>query len=94
MKKLLLPLLVALSAGACSTQTVTVGSQNGRLASSDMQTFFISGLGQTQSINAAAVCGSADRVAKVERVDSVLNGFLAGVTLGIYTPYNAKVYCI
>jgi hypothetical protein len=58
-----------------------------------MQDFFVSGLGQTQSVNAADVCGGTDRVAKVERVESGLNIFLGLITNGIYTPYTAKVYC-
>lgn len=94
MKKLLLPLLVALSLGACSTQSVLINGQQGRLAKSEAQTFFVSGVGQTQVLNAAAVCGGADRVAKVERVESPMNWLMETVTLGVYTPYNAKVYCI
>ena len=58
-----------------------------------MQTFFVSGLGQTQTLDAAAVCGGANKVVKVERVTSFLNGVLGILTSGIFTPYDAKVYC-
>jgi hypothetical protein len=94
MKKLLLPLLVVLSLGACSTQSVLINGQQGRLAKTEAQTFYVSGIGQTQVLNAAAVCGGAERVAKVERVESPLNWLMETVTMGVYSPSNAKVYCI
>jgi hypothetical protein len=93
MKKIILPLILVASLAACSTQTALVNGQAGPLKKEDMQTFFVSGLGQTQSIDAAAVCGSADKVYKVERVTSFLDGVLSLLTGGIYTPYDAKVYC-
>jgi hypothetical protein len=94
MNKLILPLLMTLSFGACSTQSVLINGQQGRLAKAEAQTFFVSGIGQTQVLNAAAVCGGAERVAKVERVESPMNWLMETVSLGVYTPYNAKVYCI
>jgi hypothetical protein len=94
MKKLLFPLLLALSLGACSTQSVLINGQQGRLAKTESQAFFVNGIGQTQVLNAAAVCGGAERVAKVERVESPMNWLLETVSFGVYTPYNAKVYCI
>jgi hypothetical protein len=51
-------------------------------------------LGQTQTIDAAAVCGGANKVIKVERQTSFINGVLGMLTGGIYTPYDAKVYCV
>jgi hypothetical protein len=94
MKKLLLPLLVTLSLGACSTQSVLINGQQGRLAKAEAQTFFVSGVGQSQVLNASAVCGGAERVARIERVESPMNWLMGAVTLGVYTPYNAKIYCI
>jgi hypothetical protein len=78
---------------ACSTQTALVNSKSGQNSKEEMQTFFVGGLGQTQSINVATVCGGSDKVAKVERVYSPLNWGLGFLTAGIYTPYDAKVYC-
>jgi len=63
------------------------------LTQEEMQSFFVQGLGQTQTLNAAEVCGGANRVAKVERVLSPLNWFLGVLSSGIYTPITAKVYC-
>ena len=93
MKKLLLPLVLTLALGACSTQTAFINGTGGQLKKDDMQTFFVSGLGQTQTIDASAVCGGADKVVKVERTYSPLNWLLGALTVGIYTPYDAKVYC-
>lgn len=92
MKKILLSLVMVASLAACTTQTALINGNTGQLKKEEMQTFFVAGLGQTQTIDAAAVCGGADNVVKVERVTSFLNGVLAILT-GIYTPYDAKVYC-
>jgi hypothetical protein len=78
---------------ACSTQTTLIQGGEGRLASSEMQNFFLSGVGQTQSVDASSVCGGSDKVAKVERQMSPLNWLLSVLTSGIYTPLDAKVYC-
>ncbi len=93
MKKIIFPLILVATLAACSTQTAYVNGQTGKLGKEDMQTFFVSGLGQTQTIDAAAVCGGANKVIKVERQTSFLNGLLGMLTSGIYTPYDAKVYC-
>lgn len=77
----------------CATQTAVISTGQGVVAKEEVQPFFVYGISQTQSINAAQVCGSADRVVKVERSQSLLNGFLRFISQGIYTPYDAKVYC-
>ncbi|RLL49982.1 hypothetical protein D8Y20_12415 [Mariprofundus sp. EBB-1] len=58
-----------------------------------MQTFFISGLGQSKEMDAAQICGGADKVAKVEAQQSAMNIVLGILTAGIYTPRDARVYC-
>jgi hypothetical protein len=93
MRRFFPALLLCLALSACATQSVVLrqGATEPRL--NEMQHFFVSGLGQTQSVNAAEVCGGANRVAKVERVQTALNWFLGLLSSGIYTPYTAKVYC-
>ncbi|MEY2622418.1 MAG: hypothetical protein RIT26_2238 [Pseudomonadota bacterium] len=93
MKNILIPLILVATLGACSTQTALINGNTGQLKKEEMQTFFVSGLGQTQTLDAAAICGDASRVVKVERVTSFLNGLLGLLSSGIYTPYDAKVYC-
>ena len=56
--------------------------------------FFVSGIGQEQEIDPVAICGSADKVAKVEVQQSFINGLLGFITYGIYTPRQARVYCV
>ena len=93
MRRFFPALLLCLALSACATQSVVLrqGATEPRL--NEMQHFFVSGLGQTQSVNAADVCGGSDRVAKVERIQTALNWFLGLLSSGIYTPYTAKVYC-
>jgi hypothetical protein len=93
MKKTFTAVAVVVALSACSTQTALINGQSGTLAKEDMQTFFVAGLGQTQSLNAAEICGGAGKVAKVERSTSFLNGLLNMLSNGIYSPQDAKVYC-
>lgn len=93
MKKIILPLILVATLSACTTQTALINGNTGQLKKEEMQTFFVSGLGQTQTLDAATVCGGPNKVVKVERVTSFLNGVLGVLTSGIFTPYDAKVYC-
>ena len=93
MKRYLFSLALCLTVCACATQSVVLQNTPSNLKQEEMQTFFVSGLGQTHTVNAAEVCGGANRVAKVERVLTPLNWFLGFLTTGIYTPITAKVYC-
>jgi hypothetical protein len=93
MKKILVTLAIATIVAGCSTQVALINGSDGRLAKEEMQTFFVNGLAQTQTIDAAAICGGAEKVVKVERTTSFINGLLSSISQGIYTPYDAKVYC-
>lgn len=93
MKKTLIGLLTVAALSACSTQTALINGQDGALAKQEMQTFFVSGLGQTQSMNAGEICGGVDKVVKVERTNSALNIVLNVLSQGLYFPQDAKVYC-
>jgi hypothetical protein len=79
----------------CSTQTYTLNS--GASSTPDhqiMQPFFVEGIGQTKTIDAAKVCGGAEKVGKVSSKIRFIDGFLGAITFGIYTPRTAMVYCI
>lgn len=95
LKKLLAVSAVAVLLSACSTQTFMVGQQTGRasLKLDDMQTFFVNGIGQTQTVNAARICGGSSKVAKVEVQQTFVNGLLGSLTGGIYSPRQARVFC-
>lgn len=93
LKTIALSAVLALSVSGCAQQTFTVAGNQGEKAEETSQTFFISGLGQSKKINAAKVCGGADKVVKVEAQQTFVNSLLGVVTLGIYTPREARVYC-
>ena len=59
-----------------------------------MQHFFISGLGQEKTLKPAEMCGGKDKIYKVQTKMTFVNWLLGGLTFGIYTPRQVKVYCI
>jgi len=86
--------VLSLALSGCATQSFVVNGGGGTEPTEDaMQPFFVSGIGQSKEIDAAAICGGADKVAKVETQTSPINIALAYVTGGIYTPRQARVYC-
>lgn len=59
----------------------------------DSQTFFVSGIGQMKSVDAGKVCGGVDKVQGVAVEQAGSDVLLGIITLGIYTPRTARVYC-
>ena len=59
--------------GSSSTKTIT-------------HHFFVSGIGQKKTVDAAKICGGAENVVKTETQQTFVNGLLGFITLGIYTP--------
>lgn len=93
-KKLCLIAAMTFALAACSTQTFNMGRTGTASPKVDeMQSFFVYGLGQEQTVNAAEVCGGASRVASVQVQQTFLNGVLSMLTFGIYTPRQARVTC-
>lgn len=96
MKKLLTTAVIgaALLASGCATQTGLIQpTQNVTPEYNKSQTFFISGIGQQQTVDAAEVCGGSQNVAKIQTVQEPKDIALSLVTFGIYTPRTAKVFC-
>ena len=90
---MLLATALALLITGCAQQTFTV--QNKPAASSTKGSsyhFFVSGIGQKKTVDAAKICGGAENV-KTETQQTFVNGLLGFITLGIYTPLEARVYC-
>ena len=74
----------------CAQQTFTV--QNKPAARKTItHHFFVSGIGR--SVDAAKICSGAENVVKTETQQTFVNGLLGFITLGIYTPLEARV-CI
>lgn len=95
MKKVLAALLAStVVLTGCMTQTATLKPNTATTPTfEETQSFFISGIGQSKTINAVKICGGQDKIAKVESFWSAPNILLGAVTLGIYTPRTARVYC-
>ena len=53
--------------------------------------FFVSELGRRKTVDAAKICGGAENVVKTETQQTFVNGLLGFITLGIYTPLEARV---
>ena len=75
----------------CSTD-VYCSKQTGSSSTKETIThrFFVSGIGQKKTVDAAKICGGAENVEQAQQ--TFVNGLLGFITLGIYTPLEA--YCV
>ena len=89
---MLLATALALLITGCAQQTFTVQNKPAAVAPKEAIThhFFVSGIGQ--AVDAAKICGGAENVVKTKQ-QTFVNGLLGFITLGIYTPLEARVYC-
>lgn len=94
MKKFLMTAAFAVLLTGCAQQTFNMG-QGIATQPKEVTThhFFVSGLGQSKSVDAAKICGGADKVVRVEVQQTVPDILLSLVTFGIYTPRDARVFC-
>ena len=94
MKKMLLATALALLITGCAQQTFTVQNKPAAVAPKETIThhFFVSGIGQKKTVDAAKICGGAENVVKTETQQTFVNG-LPGFITSIYTPLEARVYC-
>ena len=95
MKKMLFSAALAKLITGCAQQTFTVGNKPTAVTPKETIThhFFVSGIGQEKTVDAAKICGGAENVVKTETQQTFVNGLLGFITLGIYTPLEARVYC-
>lgn len=93
MKKLILLSILSVVVTGCAQQSFVMSQGASQPAVEESHHFFIDGLAQEKEIDAAAVCGSADKVSRVEVQKTFVNGLLGVVSFGIYTPREARVYC-
>lgn len=87
---------IALAMTGCANQRFNVAgdvSETATATTENSQSFFVSGIGQKKTFDAAQVCGGADKVKGVAVEQSAGNVLLGVVTFGIYTPRTARVYC-
>ena len=92
MKKMLLATALALLITGCAQQTFTVQNKPAAVAPKETIThhFFVSGIGQKKpSMQPKFV--AAENVVKTETQQTFVNGLLGFITLGIYTPLEARI---
>ena len=77
----------------CSTDVYCSKNKPAAVAPKETIThhFFVSGIGQKKTVDAAKICGGAENVVKTETQQTFVNGLLGFITLGIYTPLEARV---
>ena len=75
MKKMLLATALALLITGCAQQTFTVQNKPAAVAPKETIThhFFVSGIGQKKTVDAAKICGGAN-VVKTETQQTFVNG--------------------
>ena len=94
MNKKIISVIGAILLSGCAAQTFNINGAEGEVPTTQISHhFFISGLGQEKVLDAAEICGGVDKVVKVEAQLTFINGLLGLITLGIYTPRDAKIYC-
>lgn len=94
MKKLMIAIITATVLSGCAQQTFKINNSIAEKPTQETrQSFFLNGIGQSQTIDAASVCGGADKVVRTEVQESGMDVFLRVITIGIYTPREVRVYC-
>ena len=88
-------LAVVFVVSGCATITMT--KQGTATISSDptfeeSQTYFLGGLVGENEIDVKKVCNGGEAT-QMQSQTTFVNGLLGGLTLGIYTPRTAKVWC-
>ena len=79
---------------ACATQQFDLAPSNSAQPSfHENQTFWFAGLGQEENIDGAKACGDANKVARVETMQTAGNVGLTILTLGIYAPRHIAITC-
>ena len=95
MKKMLLATALALLITGCAQQTFTVQNKPA-VAPKETIThhFFVSGIGQKKTVDAAKICGGAENVVKTETQQTFVNGLLGFITFRhLYSAGRHDVYC-
>ena len=90
---MLLATALALLITGCAQQTFTVQNKPAAVAPKETIThhFFVSGIGQKKTVDAAKICGGAENVVKTETQQTFRKWIARFITLGIYTPLGMCV---
>ena len=91
---MLLATALALLITGCAQQTFTVQNKPAAVAPKKHHPSFLRFVIEAKkTVDAAKICGGAENVVKTETQQTFVNGLLGFITLGIYTPLEARVYC-
>ena len=93
MKKMLLATALACLLQGCAQQTFTVQNKPAAVAPKETIThhFFVSGIGQKKTVDAAKICGGAENVVKTETQQTFVNGLLGFFARHLYSAGSACV---
>ena len=91
---MLLATALALLITGCAQQTFTVQNKPAAVAPKETIThhFFVSGIGQ-KKLSMQPKFVAAQKMLLKQKPSKHSNGLLGFITLGIYTPLEARVYC-
>ena len=98
--KMLLATALALVITGCAQQTFTVQNKPAAVAPVKPSPIIFQCFWNwaEEPVDAAKICGGAENVVKTETQQTFVNGLLGFITLGIYTPLEARVniaqYCM
>ena len=92
MKKMLLATALALLITGCTNRRLLFKTNRQAVAPKETIThhFFVSGIGQKKTVDAAKICGGAENVVKTETQQTFVNGLL-GFTFLVFIPLEARV---
>ena len=97
MKKMLLATALALLITGCAQQTFTVQNKPAAVAPKETIThhFFVSGIGQKKTVDAAKICGGAENVVKTETQQTFVKWIARFYYFRhLYSAGSARVYCL
>ena len=93
MKKMLLATALALLITGCAQQTFTVQNKPAAVAPRKPSPIISSFLELVKACRCSQNLWRAESIIKTETQQTFVNGLLGFITLGIYTPLEARVYC-
>ena len=92
---MLLATALALLITGCAQQTFTVLNKPAAVAPETItHHFFVSGIGQKKTVDAAKICGGAENVVKTETQQTFVNGLLGYYFRHLYSAGSACVLTI
>ena len=90
---MLLATALALLITGCAQQTFTVQNKPAAVAPKETIThhFFVSGIGQKKTVDAAKICGGAENVVKTETQQTFVKWVISSLTKQAFTPLEAPM---